>query len=426
LTSEKDLRISLFILSRRTEAARTDASSGKKMSKNLYEANAQWATRPDDERFESLEAMYRACRSYAEQSREFLAPLQSLRAEADNGDIKLIGKGNQPARLTHYAFGQFARLAGAPPSYLRALPATLATQCINHGIKEKTTGMDTSDKLNVLAHSLLVRALTSDSYDRVWNFEVIQKIGKHLAEQGWVVPPARPSPMSVKGVRPATKADILPNQGDFGLAVKEGDLIAPAGLYASDHDMFAFLVNHLDPVFDGQKYLNRGVFIQNSEVGDCALKFKVFTYDNVCGNHIVWGVGDVTEVSVRHIKREADRHGQTLQNGMMKWNIMSHSLSNAKDLEVGIKAAQSKQIAAKKEDVLDAVFAFAKKKGLLKLTKGTLEAGYEIAEKTPRYGAPTTVWGLVNGLTEHSQTVAWTDERNDLDVQAGRLMEMAF
>ena len=45
-------------------------------------------------------------------------------------------------------------------------------------------------------------------------------------------------------------------------------MIAPAGIYASDHDMFAFLVNEEYRIDDGSDGgLARGFFVQNSEVG---------------------------------------------------------------------------------------------------------------------------------------------------------------
>lgn len=394
---------------------------------NLYDASAQWAKRPDDERFESLQAMLAATTHYRDSAIQSHVSLDTLRVEADNGDLKLVGKANIPAKVTHYAFGQLARFASAPAGYTRSLPATLAAQCINHGLKRAAE--ERTEPLNVLFHkngSLVTRAITTDSYDRVWNSDLVARIIKDVASEGWVVPPARPVREGQKGTRKATAADILPNQGDFGLAVKEGDEIAPAGLYASDHDMFAFLVNHTDPINDGTKLLNRGVFIQNSEVGDCALKFKLFTYDNVCGNHIVWGVGKVMDISIRHVKGADQSSGKTLSKALSGFYDLRFSMPSASQMENAIIAAKSKQIAASKEDVLDAVFKFAKSKGLLQISKSTLEAAYDVAEATPRYGSPRTVWGMVNGLTEYSQTSAFQDERTELDIQAGRVMEMAF
>lgn len=393
---------------------------------NLFEANAQWSTRPADERFGSLPEMLEATKKYAQAAVVFKGVrLGDLRVEASDQDLMLVGKGNA-AKITHHAFGQISALAGAPAGFLRTLPPTLAAQNINYTLKRR----DDNTTANLLCHrngSFVARSINTDNYDRVWNYEIVSRIMDRM--DGWRVPPARPAFAGQPGSRPATEADILPNQGDFGLAVKVGDMIAPAGLYASDHDMFAFLVDASRQIWDGQKFLNRGVFIKNSEVGESGLNFKIFTYDNVCGNHIVWGVGKVLDINVRHVKSAHAERGNTFANAVNQWRVITDGQNaDIGAMEAGIKAAKAREIAGSKDDVLDALFSFAKAKKLQALTRKTLAAGYEIAEATPRYGSPRTVWGIVNGLTEYSQKVAQgaTDDRTDLDVQAGRVMEMAF
>lgn len=403
------------------------------MSQNLYEASHQWASRPDDQRFESLDAMYNACKHYADSAIVSAGvPVGSLRAEADAGDIKLIGKANIPAKLTHYSFGQLSRVAGAPAGYLRSLPATLAAQNLNYGLKkldQDDGSADGGQKLQLLFHkngSLVTRAITGEQYDRVWNHELVSKIITNLVPEGWRAPPARPAREGQAGTRIATAADVLPNQGDFGLAIKEGDTIAPAGLYASDHDMFVFLVNMASTFVDGGKLLNQGLFLQNSEVGDCGLKLKRFIMDHVCGNHIVWNVSDICEINIRHIKGADVKQGETLKKAVAKWSVLLNAEVSAEKVQSDIRKARAFEIAAKKDEVVDALFKFANARNLNHLSRKALTAAYDLAEKSPRYGAPTTVWGMVNGLTELSQTTGFCDDRTEMDTQAGRVMEMAF
>jgi hypothetical protein len=398
----------------------------------LYEANAQWANRPDDERFESLAAMEAACAQHAKLAREAHIPLGTLRVEAEDGAISLVGKTGVPATLTHYGFGQLSRMANAPPSYLRELPATLAGQCLNNGLARLTRERGAETRINVLFHqngSLKARAITSESYDRVWDWLVCRKLRENLDGSFWRAPPARPAREGQRGTRPATAADILPNQGDFGLRIKVGDPIAPAGLYASDHDMFAFLVNTQEPVWNGDKFMHRGMFAWNSEVGDRSLGAMFFLMDHVCGNHIVWGASKVTRVSVRHVKgRHSYSAGNTLRTASQKWRMMVQELPGPEEMGRQIQMAKEREIGATKEEVLDALFSFARKKSLQLLTKGRIEAAYQLTEHTPRYGSPYSVWGLVNGLTELSQSefAGQTDNRTEMDMQAGRVMEMAF
>src|SRR5581483_12451004 len=99
----------------------TQSREGSTMSSNLYAASLQWSTRPDDERWESLEEMLSACRAHRDSAREAVVPINTLRAcvGGDGAELELVGKKGTPARLTHWAFGQLSQKAGAPAEYLR-------------------------------------------------------------------------------------------------------------------------------------------------------------------------------------------------------------------------------------------------------------------------------------------------------------------
>ena len=381
----------------------------------LFKASAQWAKRPDDERFSSLEDLHTVTKGYADIAKTSTVPYSSLRTEVVDGDVKLAGKTGIFAKLTHWSFGQLSRIAEAPADYLRELPATLAVQNLNHGLKEKSS----PTQAHLMFHQngeLVLRSATSDRYDRIWNHEVISRLIP-LQADGWRTPPARPALIGQKGARPAALADISLRPGTSGLAVKLGDMIAPSGLYASDHDMFAFLVNENYIINDGTpEGLARGFFVENSEVGASAFKLTQFLYRYVCGNHIVWGAEKVKEISVRHI---GDANGKAWAN--LQIGIKKYAESSASDLEAKIKQARTFEIAKTKDEVLDKLFN-------MRLTsRKTLEAGYDIAETySDLDGSPRTVWGMVQGLTRTSQLTAYADQRNGIDRVAGKLMEMAF
>lgn len=404
------------------------------MSNNLHEASHQWATRPEDQRFESYEAMLAATTAFRNKSIESKpVPYRSLRAEASNGDIVIVGDTKVPATLGNYAFGQLARSVGAPAEYLRELPATLAAQNLNFGLKQKGENKDAYDA-RILFHGtpgtdLMARAINSEIYDRTWNNDVLSSM-RPMFSTGWRVPPARPAFANQKGTRKATAADIIPNQGDFGLSISVGDFIAPAGLYASDHDMFAFLVNPERSVKAGNRYLMRGVFVRNSEVGDGALVIKMFLLDSVCGNHICWGVSNVHEIRVKHVTGENRRGlGDTLKRALTKFKVelRSYESASASETEKQIAQAMAKEIAGNRKDVLDAVFKYARSHSLGSLTYNRLETAYDLAEThSDWYGSPRTVWGMVSGLTEASQQSGWQDQRSEVDQHAAKLMEMSF
>ena len=68
----------------------------------LYKANKQWSTRPEDERFTTLQALYDTTKQYADSAREREAvPVDTLRVEAVGESVNLVGRGGIPATLTH-------------------------------------------------------------------------------------------------------------------------------------------------------------------------------------------------------------------------------------------------------------------------------------------------------------------------------------
>ena len=84
-------------------------------------------------------------------------------------------------------------------------------------------------------------------------------------------------------------------------------------LYASDRDVFLFLVDDLNPIEagrlpDGSPDLYfRGFYCWNSEVGAKTLGMASFYLRAVCQNRNLWGVEDFEEITIRHSKYAASR-----------------------------------------------------------------------------------------------------------------------
>ena len=386
------------------------------MALNLFAASTQWSTRPDDERFWTLSDAYRATKDYADNARVAAGiPYSTLRTEAKDGEIVLVGSKDIPARLSHWAFGQLASRVGAPAGYLRQLPATLAAQNLNHGLK--SAGSDEADILLHTNGGWLTRAFTSPVYNRIWNWEVIER-ALELEAGGWRTPPARPARAGQAGSRPATAYDVLQQtSGGGGLSVNVGDIIAPAGIYASDHDCFLFLVNEQNRVQDGTPDgLSRGVFITNSEVGAASLRVTRFYYRHVCGNHIVWDASNVVEVRLRHVGDRVDERFSDAIEAQVRWID-----EGSREDEQKIARAKTFRLGESKEDVLDAVFG----KRSVGLSRAAIGTGYDSV--LPEIdGDPRSAWGLAQGLTRASQQVAYSDERDRLDRAAGKVVELAF
>jgi len=360
-------------------------------SMELFQAHNQWATRPADERFDSLEDMYDVTLKYANSSAEAVIGWNDIRVESVGDDIRLVGKAGVPAEVTHYAFGQLASRVKAPAGYLRGLPGTIAAQNLNFGLANR---LDTSTEAQLLFHQnsgLLLRAATSTRYNRIWNHEVIDRM-----------------------LGLATDHHLVPAQATMnwdGSPLSEDD---EKSLYASDHDMFAFLMSDNRVVMDPMgKPLRRGIIGINSEVGDSALKFMSFYFRDVCANHIIWGASSLAEVSFVHTGNVWDKMKSAVAACRLYMDGAA-SQDEARMNETTVKIGYTR------EDVIGKLAKLS-----LGLSKKALKASYD-AVVPDEDGDATTVWGMAQGITRHSQTLPYADERMKIDRAAGKLLQITF
>lgn len=366
----------------------------------LFHAANQWATRPDDERFDSLEAMHRATLAYADTAAEAVVPWNNLRVEAVDGEVAVMGRVGVQANLTHHAFGQLAGRVGAPAGYLRELPATLAAQNLNHGLKQKGDSTDAQ----LLFHQnggLLLRAATSTRYERVWNHEVIARLIDFSYAHG-LVPAQKTFDWSSR----------RPGQDDTGKLILDPN--ADKALYASDHDMFAFIMDPEKVIVGPSGTMRRGVIAQNSEVGAAALKLMGFLFVDVCANHIIWGAEQITEVSFRHVGDIRNKWSDAMLE-------VRRYLDRAGSFDEEAFEGFRVRIAEDKDAVLDKLFSLRS----LGLPRKTLENAYD-AVVPSEDGDPRTVWGMAQGITRVSQSEAYAEDRMKIDRAAGKLLQIAF
>lgn len=364
----------------------------------LFQANRQWATRPADQRFTSLQELHDAVTAHKAASGEAIVNTTDLRVEAVDGDLKLVGKTGTPATMTHWSMGQICQDAKAPAGYLRDLPATLAAQNINHGLKVNTKIGDKSALLFGRDNgSLVLRGAVSQMYKRIWNSDITSRL------------------LRLQAQNPNWKNPLAYANGKFGAAM------VPSGLYASDHDMFAFLVDESKTFEGSPKGLNRGFFTWNSEVGAQSYGFMGFYYDRVCGNNIVWGAEDVFGIKIRHVGQADEKAFRQLAIQMVKY-----SESESGKVEKMIQKAKAMELGSTTEEILDKVFGFAQKqKTTALLSQGRIEKAIETAQnRTERYGNPNTLWSVVSGLTENSQEIEHADRRLEVDKAAGKLLNV--
>ena len=138
-----------------------------------YTAHREWASRPPDDRYASVDALHQAACARRDRTEAHTIETGDFRTTALADDALTFETSNRAATLTHWSFGQLATIAGAPPNYLRALPASIAADALNHGIRRQSRTQ----------HQLLidrddpwtVRAITSPRYARVLRLNLLRR-----------------------------------------------------------------------------------------------------------------------------------------------------------------------------------------------------------------------------------------------------------
>ena len=100
-----------------------------------YTAHREWASRPPDERYASVHALYEAARARRQRSKSAPSRPASSGPRRWTTISRFARSSGRTATLTHWSFGQLATIAGAPPNYLRSLPASIASSAINYGLR---------------------------------------------------------------------------------------------------------------------------------------------------------------------------------------------------------------------------------------------------------------------------------------------------
>jgi len=373
-------------------------------------AHQQWASRPQDQRFQTLEELSQAVSARRMRSRASDVKMTDAAFNVtENGDIELVGV-TRATQLSHWSFGQTARYLGAPAEYLRGRikdNPELVKRNLNYLVTTvESTGSNPLAKLMVVDSegddSPTLQALTSPTYGRIWDADVAD-CTKRIVEQS-----------DGKFYNPKAYRN-----GGNGFAGINGQ-IENSGLYASDRDIFIFMIDGGSVLDAGPRaQLNRGFFMWNSEVGSATFGLTTFLFNMVCGNHIIWGAQDVNEFTVRHTKNGPYRFDSQAYP-MLKAYVES---SAERDISV-IRRAQDTMIPAgltQGKPDFDQIKTFAHRGGN-KFTKSELEGGIHAA--LLEEGDCRTAWQLTQGLTAHARTYEWVDARVDLERRAGKILNM--
>jgi hypothetical protein len=381
---------------------KVDVSRGERIGR----VSSEWFSRPDDERYLSLSELYAAVRSRADRATARTVESRALRVEAsrDNAErLALVVPGREaPVAPTHWGFGQLCGLVGAPSTYLRDLPAPLAAINLQHGLLSHRAELVKT--LEVEDGRVELRAVTGPDYGRIWDHELVGAVmkiaGDGTGDTRWKVP----------GVLDWSTMTHNP----FVDVTKE-----TTTLYASDRDVFLFLVDDTNPIEAGRlpngdpDLYFRGFYCWNSEVGSKTLGIASFYLRAVCMNRNIWGAQDFQEISIRHSKFAAQRFAHEAAPALKNF-----AQSSPAPFIAGIRAAREQIVARQDEDRE----TFLRKRGFSKSDTAKIIATVLQEENHP----PASVFDFVQGITALARTKAHQDVRLELEGKAKTLLERAI
>jgi hypothetical protein len=365
----------------------------------------QWMSRSRDQRFLSLNDLHdsvmarfrEAHETRAETRRlEFLAPANPTTIE-ETHDLWIGLPDGTEVAPSNWSFGQLAQLAKAPAAYLKTLPTQIVADALNYGMRFNR-GVEALKAYHTKAELL---AATGPDYGRIFDHEVVAAVqqiaGNGVGDTRWKVPGV----MDWQTLRYNPDAPVT---------------LDSTTLYASDRDVFIFLVDDRNPIEIGRlangepDLIFRGFIITNSEVGKSALKLISFYLRGVCQNRCLWGIEQFEEITMRHSKYAPSRFMEEARPA-----LLSYAEGSTASIVQGVERARAAQIA----DTQEGALAFLQARNFSRAKAQTILDLHEREEGRPARSA----WDFAQALTADARSIQFTDERFEQELVAKRILD---
>jgi hypothetical protein len=372
---------------------RVDVSRGQRIGR----VSSEWFSRPDDERYLNLPELYEAVRGPAERAQARTVESRAIRVEANRDNPERLAfsvpERDEQVSPTHWSFGQLCTLVGAPTCYLRQFPAALSAIC-----------------------SRIAPSLSKPWKPITVALSFVLSPGRTMGASGTTnsLPPAGNGTGDTRWKVPGVLDWSTMTHNPFVDVTKE-----TTTLYASDRDVFLFLVDDTNPIeagrlADGSPDLYfRGFYSWNSEVGSKTLGIASFYLRAACMNRNLWGVENFEQITIRHSKFAAQRFAHEAAPALTNFANSSPAAFVA-----GIRAARERIVARTDEDRE----SFLRKGGFSKSeTAKIIET--VLGEENRK---PESIFDFVQGITAFARGKVHQDTRLELEGKAKRLMERAI
>jgi hypothetical protein len=372
----------------------------------------QWISRPADQRFLSMRELVEAVATRYQRCSEVDIPYASLHCEGevqDTNSLHLAIKGERGGVLyepTNWSFGQLCssvRLpaeggsCGLPATFLRALPSRIAALNINVALAmqgDSEGKMQLHDRPDGVQE---LRAATSVNYGRIPDAAVAMQVLDIVEQGGWKVP----------GVMDWHTGSYDP---------RTPVTIDTTTLFASDRDVWMFLVDDLHPIDVGTlpngdpDLMFRGFIVSNSETGAAKFRLTTMYLRGVCCNRILWGVERKVTMEIRHNRLAPERFG-----GQALPHLEAFTGSDPMLLLQGVRAARSMVVAGDQAAQVD----FLRRLNFSEnVAMQIISTGRESID-----GDPLTAWSMAQAITRYAQAMPYADRRFDVEQRAAKVLD---
>jgi hypothetical protein len=246
--------------------------------------------------------------------------------------------------------------------------------------------------------------MTSPSYGRILDREVVdavQKIaGNGVGDTNWKVP-------GTIDWGNAHRVSYNPN-----VVISKQNTT----LYASDRDIFLFLVDDMNPIEVGKltngdpDLMFRGFYVWNSEVGDKTFGVSTMYLRGVCQNRNLWGVEGFNELTFRHTSGAPDRFVSEAAPA-----LQTFTEGFTEQVVAGVKAAKAQIVSKTDEERVEFLqkFGFSEK-----------QAKELIATSLAEEGKPQeSVWDHAQAITARARCLDLQEDRLALEKVAGGMLD---
>lgn len=371
---------------------------------NLYAANREWANRPADERFESLEALLEKLVEVDAASRvRLFGSLGSVDFENGEGEsgfvFKSWGGDLPPANFTHWSSEQFLRRLGIDKRLLGKIDVPVRKSLVENRLGRwvnEEGGESRTRALVAFGDRHVIRGFYGPRYERLKSSEVVSRTIEKL-----------PS-----GFR---------NPVAYALG-KFGEDLVPSGIYGGDRYEFLTLIDGGDFLDLGPRdRFHRGFIVWNSEVGERSFGWMDFFFDVCCGNNIFWNVSELQVTRAAHVSGVAE----TFELYKAFLDRLSGKVESPESFEAAVRAAKATRLA---EPIPLDDENPTRWKGLVEKfrrlgfsateTRGANAAIFE----EEGGGDGGTRWDWMEGFTAYARTLKNFDARFELDRRASSVL----